>query len=163
MVGGHLEFGILLLEYYFESTKYTPIAGSLTYVPFLVMGIIAAIASSIIISHTKPSYIISFSTICFMVGCLMLSVTPIQQSYFRLTLGQMFILCWAMDMSFPAASIILSDYLPNHHQGMAGSLVSTVINYSVSLFWVCLVVWRPKLNSVRTMSCLVIEVDYTLE
>lgn len=114
--------------------KYTPIAGSLTYVPFLVMGIIAAIASSIIISHTKPSYIISFSTICFMVGCLMLSVTPIQQSYFRLTLGQMFILCWAMDMSFPAASIILSDYLPNHHQGMAGSLVSTVINYSVSLF-----------------------------
>lgn len=64
----------------------------------------------------------------------MLAVTPIKQSFFRLTFGQMFILCWGMDMSFPAASIILSDILPNHHQGMAGSLVSTMINYSVSLF-----------------------------
>lgn len=114
--------------------QYTPIMTSLTYIPFLVFGIMASMIVSFIISRTKPSYIICFSAICFTAGCLMLSVTPVHQSYFQLTMGQMFILCWAMDMSFPAASIILSDYLPASSQGMAGSLVATVINYGVSLF-----------------------------
>ncbi|CAI5758529.1 unnamed protein product [Candida verbasci] len=113
---------------------YTAIEGGLTYTPFLVMGTIAAITVSFIIIHTKPSYIISFATTCFMVGCIMLSVMPVEQSYFRISMGQMFILCWGMDLSFPAASIILSDILPQHHQGMAGSLVTTMVNYSVSLF-----------------------------
>ncbi|RCK65895.1 hypothetical protein Cantr_01483 [Candida viswanathii] len=113
---------------------YTPIEAGLTYIPFFVLGVVASLFVSYAISHTKPSYIICFAILCFMVGDLMLAVTPIHQSFFRLTFGQMFILCWGMDMSFPAASIILSDILPDHHQGMAGSLVSTVVNYSVSLF-----------------------------
>ena len=31
-------------------------------------------------------------------------------------------------MSFPAASIILSNHMPPEHQGLAQSLVSTVVN-----------------------------------
>ena len=38
-----------------------------------------------------------------------------------------------MDMSFPAATIILSDFLPMEHQGIAASLVATVVNYSTSI------------------------------
>lgn len=38
-----------------------------------------------------------------------------------------------MDFSFPASSIIFSDNLPMEYQGMAGSLVNTVVNYSMSL------------------------------
>ncbi|KAI5966463.1 ATR1 [Candida pseudojiufengensis] len=113
--------------------NYTPIEGGLTYITFLVLGCIASLLASFIISHTKPSFIISFSTICFMVGCIMLSVTPIEQSFFRLTFGMQFILAWAMDLSFPTCCLILSDLMKNN-QGMAGSLVSTVVNYSVSLF-----------------------------
>lgn len=59
---------------------------------------------------------------------------PVDQSYFQISMGQMFLLAWGMDLSYPAAALILSDFLPLHHQGMAGSLVSTVVNYSVSLF-----------------------------
>lgn len=36
-------------------------------------------------------------------------------------------------MSFPAATIILSEALPKEHQGLAASLVNTVINYSISI------------------------------
>lgn len=64
----------------------------------------------------------------------MLSIMPVDQSYFQISMGQMFLLAWGMDLSYPAAALILSDFLPLHHQGMAGSLVSTVVNYSVSLF-----------------------------
>lgn len=113
---------------------YSPIMAGLTYIPFLVLGVLASVFVSIAISRTKPSYIISFASVCFMGGCIMLSVMPVDQSYFRIAMGTQFILSWAMDMSFPAAAILLSDFLPQRHQGMAGSLVSTVINYSVSLF-----------------------------
>lgn len=36
-------------------------------------------------------------------------------------------------MSFPAATLILSDAVPREHQGIGASLVNTVINYSISL------------------------------
>lgn len=130
-------FGIW--QYYYWSIilnlrKYTPIHAGLTYIPFLVLGIVASISVSFIISRTKPSFIISFALTCFMAGCIMLSVMPVDQTYFRISMGTMFVLAWAMDLSFPAAAILLSDFLPVKHQGMAGSLVTTVVNYSVSLF-----------------------------
>jgi MFS family permease len=37
------------------------------------------------------------------------------------------------DMSFPAATLLLSNSLPREHQGTAASLVATIINYSISL------------------------------
>lgn len=40
---------------------------------------------------------------------------------------------WGMDMSFPAATVILSNNVPKEHQGMAASLVNTVVNYSISI------------------------------
>lgn len=38
-----------------------------------------------------------------------------------------------MDMSFPAGALIMSNAVAKRHQGMAGSLVSTVVNYSISI------------------------------
>jgi hypothetical protein len=38
-----------------------------------------------------------------------------------------------MDMSFPAATIILSNEMPREHQGLAASLVNTMVNYSISI------------------------------
>lgn len=130
-------FGIW--QYYYWSIvlnlrQYTPIAAGLTYIPFFVLGIIAALSVSVLISKIKPSYIICFASVSFMCGCIMLSIMPVDQSYFQISMGQMFLLAWGMDLSYPAAALILSDFLPLHHQGMAGSLVSTVVNYSVSLF-----------------------------
>ena len=40
---------------------------------------------------------------------------------------------WGMDMSFPASTVILSDSMPRKHQGLAASLVNTVVNYSISI------------------------------
>ncbi|KAK7702990.1 hypothetical protein SLS64_009261 [Diaporthe eres] len=40
---------------------------------------------------------------------------------------------FGMDMSFPAATLILSDAVKKEHQGIAASLVATVVNYSISL------------------------------
>jgi hypothetical protein len=38
-----------------------------------------------------------------------------------------------MDLSFPCGTIILSNAMPREHQGIAASLINTVVNYSISL------------------------------
>ena len=38
-----------------------------------------------------------------------------------------------MDMSFPAATIVLSNSVSKETQGIAASLVNTIVNYSISL------------------------------
>lgn len=40
---------------------------------------------------------------------------------------------YGMDMSFPSATILLSNNTPSHNQGLASSLVNTAVNYSISL------------------------------
>lgn len=37
------------------------------------------------------------------------------------------------DMSFPSGTLILSNAMPRKHQGLAASLVTTTVNYSISL------------------------------
>ena len=38
-----------------------------------------------------------------------------------------------MDISFPASTLLLSDLFPKEHQGIAASLIATVVNYSISI------------------------------
>ncbi|OBA21068.1 major facilitator superfamily MFS-1 [Metschnikowia bicuspidata var. bicuspidata NRRL YB-4993] len=130
-------FGIW--QYYYWSfllnlREYTPIAAALTYLPLLILGVAAALLVGFFISKHRAPYIMFASMMGFMLGSTILSISPVQQTFWRLTFAQMFFLAWGMDCSFPAASLILSDFLPSEHQGMAGLLVNTVVNYSVSLF-----------------------------
>ena len=37
-----------------------------------------------------------------------------------------------MNLSFPAGTILLSNAMPREHQGVAASLISTMVNYSIS-------------------------------
>lgn len=36
-------------------------------------------------------------------------------------------------MSFPSGTLILSNAMPQQHQGLAASLVTTTVNYSISM------------------------------
>lgn len=129
-------FGIWTFYYFcfvLNLREYTPLWAGGSYFMFLIWGIIAAISVGYTIKRIPPSLILFLSMLAFDCGCIMLSVTPVDQTYFRMILGMMIILSFGMDLSFPASSIILSDELPMENQGMAGSLVSTMINYSMSM------------------------------
>lgn len=99
---------------------------------FLIWGIVAALVVGFTIKKVYPSIILFLSMVAFNCGSIIMSVTPIHQTYFRNHLGMMIILSFGMDLSFPASSILLSDKLPLQYQGMAGSLVNTMVNYSMS-------------------------------
>lgn len=130
-------FGIW--QYYYWSLMmnlkgHTPIETALTYLPLLILGILASLFVGVAMSKKRAPYIMFGSMLGFLLGCTFLSIIPVHQTFWKLAFGQMFLLAWGMDCSYPAAALTLSDFLPEHHQGMAGSLVNTVVNYSVSLF-----------------------------
>lgn len=130
-------FGIW--QYYYwtmmmELRHYSSIETSLTWIPLLVVGMTAAMTVGQVISRKTAPYIICAAMLGFFGGSVCLANLEIDQTFWRVSFGQMFLLGWGMDLSFPSASIILSDFLPKENQGMGGSLVNTVVNYSVSLF-----------------------------
>lgn len=58
---------------------------------------------------------------------------PVEQTYWAQTFVASIVTCWGMDMSFPAGVIVLSNHMPPEQQGVAASLINTVINYSISI------------------------------
>ncbi|EJT42917.1 YMR279C-like protein [Saccharomyces kudriavzevii IFO 1802] len=112
---------------------YSPVWTGGTYFVFAIFGTIAAFFVAFSIKRLGPALLLCFALMAFDAGSIMFSVLPVEQSYWKLNFAMQAVLCFGMDLSFPASSIILSDGLPMQYQGMAGSLVNTVINYSASL------------------------------
>lgn len=70
--------------------------------------------------------------VAFFVGSLLMSTAPVKQIYWGNTFFSILVMPFGMDMSNPAATIILSNSVGKQHQGIAASLVVTVVNYSIS-------------------------------
>ncbi|CCH60827.1 hypothetical protein TBLA_0D03270 [Henningerozyma blattae CBS 6284] len=129
-------FGIWTFYYFsFELNlrHYSPLWAGSSYFIFVISGSTVAIVCGLTIKKIKPSVLFCCSMMGFLGGNIIFAATPVNQTFFRNMLGCMFLLPLGMDFSFPASSIILSDSLPMQYQGMAGSLVNTVINYSTSI------------------------------
>lgn len=73
------------------------------------------------------------SMIAFSLGIIMLATMPVDQIYWSQTFVSTLVTSWGMDMSFPSAIIVLSNSMPEEHQGLAASLINTVVNYSISI------------------------------
>lgn len=112
---------------------YSATDAGLLYMPLLVFGIVAAGTVLYLILRINPAILIVCLSWAFLTGILMLSLTPVHQSYYIMVLIQMIPLSFGMDLSFPSSSIILLNFLPPHQQGMAGSIVTTVTQYGMTL------------------------------
>ncbi|KUJ18908.1 MFS general substrate transporter [Mollisia scopiformis] len=91
----------------------------------------AAQQSPVAISGLIASLAVAMA--CFLTGQILIATTLVSQTYWAQTFVSVVIMLWGMDMSFPAGTIILSNGMPREHQGIAASLVNTVVNYSISL------------------------------
>lgn len=101
--------------------------------PVAVSGLIASLAVGFFLSKMKVAYIMVAAMACFLTGQILIATAPVSQTYWAQTFVSLVIMPWGMDMSFPAGTIILSNGMPREHQGIAASLINTVVNYSISL------------------------------
>ncbi|ORY30775.1 major facilitator superfamily domain-containing protein [Naematelia encephala] len=112
---------------------YTPLLATAYFCPVAISGICAAITTGFVLSRIPPSYVMCISMSSFMVGSILVATAPVKQTFWIQTFIAVLIMPWGMDMSFPSGTIILSNSMPRHQQGMAASIVNTVVNYSISL------------------------------
>ncbi|KIX97003.1 uncharacterized protein Z520_07117 [Fonsecaea multimorphosa CBS 102226] len=101
--------------------------------PVAVSGACASVVTGILLSKLRPAMVMTIALTWFTVGHILVATTPVHQTYWAQTFVCLVVIPWGMDMSFPAATIILSNAVRKEHQGIAASLVTTIVNYSISL------------------------------
>ena len=113
--------------------KSSPLLVTAQYAPVGISGLCAAITTGFLMSRIRSSYIMFVSMIAFTTGSILVVTTHVDQTYWAQLFVAIVVMPWGMDMSFPAATVLLSNYVPKKHQGIAASLVNTVVNYSISI------------------------------
>ncbi|KAF2103901.1 YOR378W-like protein [Rhizodiscina lignyota] len=111
----------------------TPLSVAAQYAPAVLCGLIAAGMTGFLLTHTPVSFVMMCSMIAFCLGIVIAATQPAQQTYWAQMFVSIVVMPFGMDMSFPAATVILSNHMPREHQGLAASLVNTVVNYSISI------------------------------
>ncbi|RDW91115.1 hypothetical protein BP5796_02280 [Coleophoma crateriformis] len=133
---GWASFGVWIF-YLFQITEelrgFSPILASGGFAPAAVSGLCAALTTGVILSKIPPSIVMMAALLAFTIGGILVATAPLGETYWAQSLVAVLIMPWGMDMSFPAATIILSNSMHKEHQGLAASLVNTVLNYSISI------------------------------
>ncbi|KAF2814062.1 major facilitator superfamily MFS-1 [Mytilinidion resinicola] len=100
--------------------------------PVAVTGTMAALSTGFLLKRFQVGYVMMAAMMCFLLGAILLATAPVDQSYWTQTFLSVLVMPGGMNLSFPAGTIILSNAMPREHQGIAASLISTMVNYSIS-------------------------------
>ena len=133
---GWASFGVWLYyiwEFLQELRHHSPLVVAAQNVPSAITGFVSAMLTGALITHLPIPYIMIFALTAYTIVPILSATMPIDQTYWGQTFVSCLLIPFGMDMSFPAATIILSSSVPKEHQGIAASLVLTVCNYSISL------------------------------
>ncbi|GMF03595.1 unnamed protein product [[Candida] boidinii] len=136
IAAGWSSFGIWLFygfRYGYEILGLNMIVSAVQFIPALFAGLIAGMTTGAIIHKVPVKAILLVSMIAFLVGSILNGLRPKHSVYWAMKFPSMCITAFGMDTSFPAGLVMLSDMLPKRSQGLAASLMSTVVNYSISI------------------------------
>lgn len=130
-------FGIWIFYLFIMLLKlrdHSPLIATAEVTPVIVSGFLASGATGMLISRRTPiAIVMGLAMTAFLITSLLLATMPVDQTYWAQTFVSFVVGPFGMDMSFPAATIMFSTSVPRQHQGMAASLVTTVVNYSISI------------------------------
>ncbi|KAF2806396.1 MFS general substrate transporter [Mytilinidion resinicola] len=100
--------------------------------PVAITGVFFAFSTVWLLRRIAVSWVMLIAMLFFLLGALLMALAPLHQTYWAQTFVSVMLMPGAMNLSFPAATILLSTALPKEKQGIAASLVSTMVNYSIS-------------------------------
>lgn len=131
-------FGIwsLYIVSIFENIRHlSPILTAAWLSPIIVVGVTASVITGLLLGPAKftPAAVMTIALVAFTVGIVLFTTAPTDQIYWGQTFVSVLVIPFGMDMSFPAATLILSNAVKKQHQGIAAALVATVVNYGISL------------------------------
>lgn len=133
---GWASHGIWVVGYFVFQTRFrlvTPLMAVAQKVPVAPIGLACAMAVAFVLRRVKVAWVMLAAMTAFLVGTLLLATAPVGQTYWINTFLSVVIMPLAMNWSYPAGSVIMSNAVPKEKQGIAASLISTMVNYSISL------------------------------
>lgn len=138
LCAGWASFGVwtlYLVQMLQDIRGLSPLLTMAWFSPVTVSGALAAVVTGKLLGpwNVRPSVVMTLALVCFTVGIALSATAPISQVYWAQFFVATIIMPWGMDSSFPAATLILSDAVAKQHQGVAASLVNTVVNYGIAL------------------------------
>ncbi|KAH8820244.1 major facilitator superfamily domain-containing protein [Xylogone sp. PMI_703] len=111
---------------------YTLLLNGAAYATLAVMGAVAAIISAKLIPHLPAQYILCVGSLSTCIALILVATMPAQQTYWAQVFPALIFTAFGPDFLFTAAQIIASNTVKRHEQGIAGSLVGTLLNYGLS-------------------------------
>lgn len=129
-------FGIWLFytfQWGFTVDRINPVISGVQVIPCAFAGFVAAITTAFLLQKMSLSKVMIMAMVAFFAGITVMGTRHVGQTYWGQKFVSFIITPFGMDMSFPAATIILSNHFAPSQQGIAASLVATFVNYSISL------------------------------
>lgn len=138
VVAGWATFGVwtLYLVQILEDIRHlSPLLTTAWFCPVAISGAVAAVITGKLLGpwHVAPPIVMTLALAAFTIGVTLTAFAPVNQTYWGQIFVSMLIMPFGMDMSFPAATLILSDAVAKQHQGIGASLVNTMVNYGIAI------------------------------
>ncbi|RYP81425.1 hypothetical protein DL769_001991 [Monosporascus sp. CRB-8-3] len=116
-----------------EVRHWTPMQFAIGWTPFGVCGVAAAFLAALLVPRMSAQYILAIGATCMLVSNVLIATMPAQQSYWYQVFPSTAISAFSPDLVYTAAQIIASNSVNRSQQGIAGSLVGSLLLYGNSL------------------------------
>ena len=123
-------YGVQLIEVFRGGT---PLLAVAQFSPVSIAGLVATLLMAWLSHRIAAHWILAIALCSFCIANLLLALCTIDSTYWTYLFFAIVIAPFGMDMSYPAASLIVSNSLPRERQGVGASMINAVINLSVSL------------------------------
>lgn len=132
---GWMSFGIFLYYttiFILTIRRETPLAAVAEMVPLVIGGLFATASVGIFIPRVRAEYIFGVSMFSFFIGNLLMSFVIYSNSYWAFIFPACLLVVGGPDLSFASSSILISNAVLPEEQGVAGSFIATVVQYSIA-------------------------------
>ncbi|KAF4995351.1 hypothetical protein FDECE_12843 [Fusarium decemcellulare] len=103
-----------------------------TFVPLAIGGAGAAILSAKLVRYLDAQYILAIGSTATLIALVLVATMPEQQTYWAQVFLSILIGSMGPDFLFTAAQLIASGTVKRSQQGVAGSLIGTVLAYGMA-------------------------------
>lgn len=133
---GWMSFGIFLYYttiFILTIRKELPLSAVAEMVPLVIGGLFATASVGIFIPKVPAQYIFGVSMFSFFIGNLLMSFANYSNNYWAFIFPACLLVVGGPDLSFASSGILISNVVLPEEQGVAGSFISTVVQYSIAI------------------------------
>lgn len=113
--------------------KEAPLSAVAEMTPLVIGGLFATASVGIFIPKVPAQYIFGVSMFSFWIGNLLMSFAIYSKSYWAFIFPACLLVVGGPDLSFASSGILISNTVLPQEQGVAGSFISTVVQYSIAV------------------------------